>query len=100
MTGQDRQIGKLSGQMEMVVESLKSLHIKMDAYNDRCGPCRKEIEDQSIRIATMVTKDSNKSIKIWVIGGVLSVLAIICGYMFLNHFMPDVRNTQIEAVKK
>jgi uncharacterized protein with PIN domain len=97
---EQQQLGKLEGQIEMVLQSLTSLHDKVEAFRDRCEPCKKDILLTAEKIAKNISKDTLKSVKIWVISGVAFVLCTVCGYLFINHFMPNVLNTNITVEKK
>jgi len=99
-----QQIGKLTGQMEIIVQSLASLHDKVEAFRDRCDPCRKDILEAAKQAALNITNTKSFSLERWIMRGIISVLFLMCGYLIMNHFMPNVINmpaaAEIQAIEK
>jgi len=89
---ESQQIGFLSGQMEIVLSNITDMRKEIRESIERCGPCRKEIEEQTVRIAKSVSSQSGSTFEKWLTRAVIGVLLVALGYLFVNHFMPDVRN--------
>ena len=95
----DKQIGILIGQQNIMIQSLASLHDKVEAFNQRCDPCKKDIEAKAEKIAMTVANDKMNTIKQWIMGGVITVSVVFIGYLVVNHFLPDVINKPVEQQK-
>jgi len=94
---ESQQIGFLSGQMEMVLTNITDMRKEIRISIERCGPCRKEIETQTVRIAKTMASGTGNTFEKWITRGLIAALLMVCGYLFINHFMPDVRNAPTAA---
>ncbi|MFI5151662.1 MAG: hypothetical protein ACHQRM_18195 [Bacteroidia bacterium] len=66
--------------MEIVLQSLTSLHDKIESYNEKCGPCKKDILLEADKIATAKAKSENKTIKIYVLATGITILLALLGF--------------------
>jgi hypothetical protein len=93
MTAQEqRELGKLSGKMELVLQSLTSLHDKVEGFSARCDICKRDLTEQSKKEASAAAQDAVKTVKIIAATILIISLVAVSGYLFKNHFVPDVVN--------
>ena len=84
-----RQLGKLEGQMESVLELLSELRAEVKESLEKCIPCKKDI----LESAKLQSDLGDKKQRNWILIGVVVILLAVAGTFLQSFYTRTIAHT-------